>query len=64
MKKYRIEFEFMYKGLEVSDGKNHKDIIDNNGEGFTLEEANALAARLYESEIQYTRWVKVVEMEG
>lgn len=64
MKKYRIEFEFMYKGLEVSDGKSHKDIIDNNGEGFIKSDAEYIAKHVKDSKILDVKDVKIKEMEG
>jgi len=64
MKRYRVEFEFMYRDPEISDGKYHIDYLDNNGEGFTLQEAEDVAKFVRASEILYIKWAEVVEMEG
>lgn len=63
MKKYRIEFEFMYKGLEVSDEKIHTDVIDNNGEGFIKSDAAYIAKHVKDSKILDVKNVEVIEME-
>lgn len=60
--KYRVEFEFMVADVEVSDGKWHKDYLDNNGAGFTLDEAEVVACDLRASSVCYNRNVDVVEM--
>lgn len=64
MKRYKVEFEFMYKGLEVSDGKSHKDIIDNNGEGFIKSDAEYIAKHVKDSKILDVKDVQIKEMEG
>ena len=62
-KKYKVEFEFMYVDADVSDGKWHKDTLDNNGAGFTLEDAERVACELRASTIQDTKWAEVVEIK-
>lgn len=64
MKRYRVEFEFMYIEPEVSDGKYHKDYVDNNGEGFIKSEAEYIARHIKQSTILDVKWAEVVEMEG
>lgn len=64
MKKYKVQFEFRCADLEVSDGKWHKDYLDNNGVGYTFEEAEDVACKLRASIIQDTKWAEVIEMEG
>lgn len=61
--KYRIEFEFMNTDVETTDGKWHKDFLDNNGAGFTFEDAEYVACELRASTISYVKWAEVVEME-
>lgn len=63
MNKYKVVFEFMCADADVSDGKWHKDYLDNNGDGFTFEEAEDVASEIRTSTIQYTKWAEVVEME-
>lgn len=63
MARYRVDFEFRCIDLEISDGKWHKDFLDNNGAGFTFEEAEEVACELRASTIQDTRWAEVVEMK-
>ena len=48
---------------DVSDGKWHKDFLDNNGAGFTFEDAEYVACELRASTIAYVKWAEVVEME-
>lgn len=62
MKRYRVEFEFMCTDLEVSDGKWHKDCLDNNGAGYAFEDAERIACELRASTIQDTKWAEVVEI--
>lgn len=64
MKKYRVEFEFMYAEPDISDGKCHMDYLDNKGEGFTFEEAERIACEVRASNILDVKWAEVVEMEG
>lgn len=63
MKKYKVVFEFMYADADVSDGKWHKDYLDNNGAGFTFEEAEDVASEIRASTIADVKWAEVVEME-
>ena len=39
MAKYRVEFDSRYNDPEVTDGQFHRDYLDNNGFGFTYDEA-------------------------
>lgn len=64
MAKYRVEFEFKVVDYEVSDGKWHKDFLDNNGKGFTFEDAEKLAGDLRYNEFVHHRNVDVVEIES
>ena len=64
MKKYQVRYEFRYADVDVSDGKYHVDYLDNNGTGFTFEEAEHVASELRASTIADVRWAEVVEMEG
>lgn len=59
---YRVEFEFMLNDIEITDHKWHKDFLDNNGDGFTFEEAERLACELRYDEFFRTRNIDVVEM--
>ena len=61
MKRYQVRFEFRYADADISDGKYHVDYLDNNGEGFTFEEAERVACELRASNIQDTRWAEVIE---
>lgn len=63
MKKYKVEFEFMYADADVSDGKYHFDTVDNNGEGFIFSDAEYIANNVRTSNILDVKWAKVVEME-
>ena len=62
MEKYRVEFEFMITDPDVTDGKWHKDYLDNNGEGYTFEDAESVACSLRTDTVCCKRWVEVVEM--
>ena len=62
MKKYRVEFEFMVSEADITDGKWHKDYLDNNGEGFTFDEAERVACDLRGTSVCYIKWAEVVEM--
>ena len=42
---YKVTFDFRINDFD-SDGKWHNDYLDNNGEGFTYEEAEDLAQHL------------------
>lgn len=42
---YKVNFEFMHEGRDT-DFKYHKDFLNNNGAGFTYEEASQLAGEL------------------
>ncbi len=64
MKKYKVNYEFMYADADISDGKWHEDYLDNNGAGFTFEEAEDVACKLRASTIADVKWAEVVEMEG
>jgi len=64
MSKYRVEFEFRVIDPEISDGKWHKEYLDNNGEGMTFEEAERVACDVRENEFYDTKNVDVVEIEG
>lgn len=63
MKKYRVEFEFMYAEPDISDGKRHMDYLDNKGEGFNFEEAERIACEVRASNVLDVKWAEVVEME-
>lgn len=60
-KRYRIEFESMWRGSD-SDGKYHRDFIDDNGKGFKYEDAKRLAIELQLSECTYNRNINIVEI--
>lgn len=62
MKKYQVRYEFRYADVDVSDGKYHVDYLDNNGAGFTFEEAEHVASELRASTIADVKWAEVVEM--
>lgn len=61
--KYRVNFEFMYIEPEISDGKWHQDFLDNNGDGFTFEDAERAAGLLRVSNVCRVHWAEVVEMK-
>ena len=63
IKKYRVEFEFMYMEPDITDGKWHQDYLDANGEGFTYEEAEHVAQEIRRSSICRVNWAEVVEMK-
>lgn len=62
MKKYRVEFEFKVADVDASDRRWHKDYLDNNGAGFTFEQAELVACDLRAGNVCYHRNVNVVEM--
>lgn len=61
--KFRVEFEFRNNDLEVSDGKFHNDYLDNNGAGFSYEDACDVARELHYNSAATNRNIKIVEME-
>lgn len=61
--RYQVNFEFTILDPEISDGKWHKDYLNNNGEGFTFEEAEDIACQLRSSDLMPHRNVEVIEME-
>ena len=63
MKRYKVEYEFKYADADISDGKYHIDYLDNNGCGFTFDEAEHIASELRASVIQDTKWVEIQEMK-
>lgn len=63
MARYRVEFEFMIKDAEISDGEWHRDFLDANGEGFTFEEAERIAGDLRASALHHTKWAEVVKIK-
>lgn len=63
MKRYKVEFEAMWLGSD-SDGKFHKDFLDNNGSGFDFEEASDVAMELHYDTAARIKNIKIVEMEG
>ena len=62
--RYQVNFEFTILDSEISDGKWHKDYVNNNGAGFTFEEAEDVACQLRVSNLMPHRNVEVIEMEG
>jgi hypothetical protein len=60
--KYKVVFEFKIMDTSISDGQYHEDYLDNNGEGFTFEEAENVAIHLRMDDVAYYRYVEVVEM--
>lgn len=62
--KFRVEFEFKNNDLEVSDGKFHKDYLDNNGAGFSYEDACDVARELHLTSVTDNRNIKIVEIES
>lgn len=64
MKKYKVNYEFKIADVDICDGKWHKDCLDNNGAGYTFEEAENAACNLRANAIINTKWAEVVEMEG
>lgn len=63
MMKFRVEFESMWLGSD-SDGKFHKDFLDNNGSGFDFEVASDIAMELHYNTAAKNKNIKIVEMEG
>lgn len=61
--RFRVEFEFRNNDLEVSDGKFHNDYLDNNGAGFSYEDACDVARELRYNSAATNRNIKIVEME-
>ncbi len=62
MDMYRVDFEFMITDPEETDGKWHKDFVDNNGKGFNYGEALHVAYELMQSSIARVRSAKPVKM--
>jgi len=60
--KYKIEYDFMNTDMLTTDGKFHHTYLDNNGQGFTIEEAEELAYELIRSNAGYNRNIEIVEM--
>lgn len=60
--KYRVEYEFMNTDMETTDGMYHETYLDNNGEGFTLQDAEDVAFELIQSDVGYCRNIHIVEM--
>ena len=60
--KYRVDYEFMILDPDITDGKWHQDFLDNNGAGFTFEEAEHCACELRASQYIDCRWAEVTEM--
>lgn len=58
---YKVEFESMWRGTD-SDGKYHKDFLDNNGKGFKYDDAKMLARELKLSDCAYNRNIEIVAM--
>ena len=61
--KFRVKFEFKNNDLEVSDGKFHNDYLDNNGAGFSYEDACDVARELHYNSAATNRNIRIVEME-
>lgn len=55
--KYKVVFEFKWFGAD-SDGLWHCDSVDNNGKGFTKEEAERIA-----QEINGREWNRNAKVE-
>lgn len=55
MKKYAVNFQFYN-----DNGEWHDDELNNNGEGFTREEANSIAQQI--SDRENTRDVEIIEL--
>ena len=62
MLKYRVDYEFKLLDPMVSDGRYHVTYLDNNGDGFSYEDAKNVSRQLKQSSIQRTAWTKIVEM--
>ena len=60
--RYAVIFEFTILDPEISDGKWHKDYLNNDEKGFTFEEAESVAGDLRISSVSYNRNVEVVEL--
>ena len=63
MARYKVNFIYMISNPEISDGNWHSDFLDNNGAGFTLEEAHEVAAMIRQNEYARTKKVDVQEMK-
>ena len=62
MTRYKITFEYIVNDLD-SDGKWYKDCLDNDGEGFTYDQASDEAFRLRSMSFpNQNRNIKIVEM--
>ena len=59
--KYRVWFNFCNLGND-SDFAWHRDFLDNNGKGFTAEEARNVAKDLQESRVAKVKNVMFEEM--
>ena len=62
MTKYKVNFEFMMKDSAITDNVFHKDYLDNNGDGFTLEEAENVAFDLRINSLCYFRYINIERM--
>ena len=63
MERYRVDYEFRYCDLDVSDGKFHKDFLDNNGVGFSFEDAERVACELRASTVADVKWAEIVKIK-
>ena len=62
MSRYKVEFEFKVEDAEVSDGKWHKDFLDNEGAGFTYADASRVASEIRMSDFVTAKNVDVIRM--
>lgn len=60
---YKVKFEFRLLDTEISDGRWHEAEMNNNGQGYTFDEAESIACDLRSDVICDNRNVEVEEME-
>lgn len=60
--RFKVRYCFINLDTETTDGEYHIDFLDNNGEGFTYEEAVETAREL--SLRDGVKWASIREMTG
>lgn len=60
--KHKVVFDFKVADYEVSDGKWHRDFLDNNGAGFTFSDAERVAGELRSNTFAYCRNIEIVKI--